>query len=59
YMDLLSINVFITLSTTFSVDFNVGSFNSILDTIVSLVALYYTIKQDRQKKLKQEQTSQK
>lgn len=44
-MELLLIKIFITFSTTISVNFNVGTFN--LDTILSAVALYYTIKQER------------
>ncbi|MFS0621789.1 hypothetical protein [Priestia megaterium] len=59
-MDLLSVKIFITFSTTISTDFNVGTFN--LDTILSAVALYYTIKQERRVKRErqhQKQTAQK
>ena len=46
-MELLFIKIFITFSTTISLNFNVETFNLKLDTILSAVALYYTIKQGR------------
>lgn len=46
-MELLLIKIFITFSTTISVNFNVEAFNFKLDTIIGALGLYYTIKQDR------------
>lgn len=46
-MELLFIKTFITFSTTISLNFNVETFNFKLDTIIGVLGLYYTIKDDR------------
>lgn len=46
-MALLLIKIFITFSTTISVNFNLETFNFKLDTIIGALGLYYTIKQGR------------